>query len=124
MSNLADKVIAEAEAVLMANELLKLSAAYDIINGQLKAYVKVNGDLQVGGGIFCFTESTSWEMQPSVKKELFVALACDGVNPYQYASIPASDLKKLGYDENAMLNLGAIKKINSPRFGFKKPTKV
>ncbi|NHN35511.1 hypothetical protein [Paenibacillus agricola] len=120
MNNVTENVIAEMEALEMANELLKLSAAFDAINDKLKAYVKVHGELQVGGGIFCFTESTSWEMSPATKKELFVALACDGVNPYQYAAIPASDLKKLGYDEQAMLNLGATKKNNSPRFGFKK----
>jgi glutaminase len=120
MSKLAEKVVAEIEALEIAQELLKISAAYDNLNDQLKKYVKEFGEIQVGGGVFGFTESTSWEVEPSVMKELFVALACDGVNPYEHAAIPAAKLKKLGYDESTMLNLGAKKKSNPPRFGFKK----
>lgn len=118
MSKVHEKIIAEVEAKSVAAELIQISAAAEQMKDQLKQYVKEYGDLVIGNQVFTFVDTVSWDMSADVMKELFLSLAVDGVNPYDYASISSGDLKKLGYTEDVLLSMGAVKK-KQERFGLR-----
>lgn len=107
-----------AEAIEIAEEIERLEAVLKAKKEQLKAFVNQFGPLEVGGKVWDYYPSISWEFTPEKIKEMAREIAIEGDNPWKYLDISASSLKKLGWGEDALSRYGKKKEIL--RFGSRK----
>ncbi|MBY9079543.1 hypothetical protein KIH86_03860 [Paenibacillus sp. HN-1] len=118
MSTVDKKVLTAEEAVKVAGEVERLEAAVKQLKADLKVYVDQNGSLQAGDKIWGYSTTSSWDFDPQRLRELAMGIAVEGKNPWELLSLPADSLKKLGWDEAALLKYGTKKE--NKRFGSKK----
>lgn len=111
--------LTEAQAIELANEIIRLEATVKAMKDQLKAYVEENGELVAENDIWGFQEAVSWKFHPDKVRDFMKNVFIDyGANPYDMVSFSKQKLDKLGLDE-AYLSKFADKKITR-RFGKKK----
>ncbi|MMZ61987.1 hypothetical protein D1872_241670 [compost metagenome] len=84
----------------------------------LKAYVDQNGSLQAGDQIWDYSNTISWGFGADSLRELAVAITAEGKNAWEFLTLPATSLKKLGWDDNSLAQYGTLKE--SKRFGSSK----
>lgn len=106
------------EMIQLALETERTEAALKQMKERLKAFVDNNGSLYAGDKIWCYSSSVGWEFEPIKLKNLAMSIAVEGKDPWQYLSLPAGSLTKLGWDDSA-LALHGTKKVTK-RFGSKK----
>ncbi|GGK22576.1 hypothetical protein GCM10010965_14360 [Caldalkalibacillus thermarum] len=106
------------EAVQLANEIERLEAVLKSMKAQLKAFVDENGPVETHDAVWGYTVSVSWVFEPESLKELAQELAVEGENPWQYLSLSATAIKKLGWDESVLSRYG--KKRETKRFVSRK----
>lgn len=111
--------LTEAQAIELANEIIRLESTVKAMKEQLKAYVEENGELVTDEFIWGFQDAASWKFHPDKVKDFMKNVFVDyGVNPYEMVNFSKPKLDKLGLDE-AYLSKFADKKITR-RFGKKK----
>ncbi|GIP08171.1 hypothetical protein J1TS5_03410 [Paenibacillus macerans] len=108
----------EKTAIHTALEIERVEAVLKQMKASLKAYVDKQGPLQVGDRIWDNYTTTSWVFAADKLKELAVAVTVEGKNPWEYLSLPAASIKKLGWEEAALSQYGTLKVSN--RFESKK----
>lgn len=106
------------EMIQLALETERTEAALKQMKERLKEYVDKNGTLYAGDKIWCYSPSVSWDFEPLRLKELAMSIAVEGKDPWQFLSLPAGSLTKLGWDETALALHGTKKETK--RFGSKK----
>jgi|SRR5690606_26266634 len=102
-------ILTQEEAVKLALEIERAEAALKQMKNRLKEYVDANGPLQAGDKMWDYYPTVTWEFEPDKKKELAVAIAAEGKNPWEYLTFPASAIKSLGWTEESLLAYGSPK---------------
>lgn len=110
--------LSEEKAVELAMEIERTEAALKQMKVNLKAYVDDNGPLQAGDKVWGYSISTSWQFEADSLKELAVAITVEGKNAWEFLSLPATSIKKLGWAESALSQYGRMKE--SKRFDSRK----
>lgn len=106
------------EMIQLALETERTESALKQMKERLKAYVDKNGLLYAGDKVWCYTHSVGWEFEPLKLKNLAMSIAVEGKDPWQYLSLPAGSISKLGWDDSALALHGTRKE--SKRFCSKK----
>ena len=99
-------ILTQEEAVKLALEIERAEAALRQMKNRLKEYVDANGPLQAGDKVWDYYPTVTWEFEPEKKKELAVAIAAEGKNPWEYLTFSASAIKSLGWTEASLLAYG------------------
>lgn len=107
------------QAVKTALEIERTEAALTQMKAELKAYVEANGALEAGDKKWDFYPSYSWEFVADKLKELAVSITIEGENPWDFLTLPAASIKKLGWDELTLSRYGS-KVESSKSFKSKK----
>lgn len=107
-----------AEAIELANEVVRLEAAIKELKETMKAYVEVNGPIETNDVVWDFTVSESWKFTAVQMKEVAQNIAMDGKDPWEFMGLSAPNLKKLEWDESFLSKLG--KKTETKRFTSRK----
>ena len=98
-----------ANAERVAAEVVRLEAALDDMKDKLKAWAKENGDIAVGDAAFSFVPSVSWSIGADKLYELCTELHDAGVDVFQYLTLTAANLKKIGVDDDKLAAFGKKK---------------
>lgn len=105
----AVKLDDRADAERVAAEVIRLEAAMDDMKDKLKAWAKENGDIAVGDAAFSFVPSVSWSIGADKLYELCAELHDAGVDVFQYLTLTAANLKKLGVGDDKLAIFGKKK---------------
>ncbi|KAA9019000.1 hypothetical protein [Niallia endozanthoxylica] len=117
-TSVIENPMTQAEAVAMANEIVRLEAVVKELKNQLKAYVETNGSVETNDQIWDFNESVSWNFPGDKLKEIMTMIALDGYNPWELISLSKRSLDKLGWNDDILKQYGEKKVIK--RFASKK----
>lgn len=114
MATIIKEELNEAEAIELANEILRLESALKQMKEKLKKYVKENGEVDTGERIFYFSESTKWNFKPDGLKLLADYIHLSNKDCWDYLTISSAGLKKLNFDDKILAKFG--EKRTSTRF--------
>ena len=93
------KIDDKADAERVAAEVIRLEAALDEMKSKLKEWAKDNGGIAVGDSTFDFVPSISWNIGAEKLYELCAELYDAGIDAFEYLTLTASNLKKMGVDD-------------------------
>lgn len=110
--------ITKEGAVKLANEIERIEAAAKLMKADLRKFVEQNGPVETADTIWDINEAVSYKFDASQLKNVAQHIALGGDNPWDYLGINATNLKKLGWDEAFLANLG--KKTIAKRFASRK----
>ncbi|WP_226383685.1 hypothetical protein [Paenibacillus massiliensis] len=110
--------LTEDQAIQLALEIERAEAALKQMKVNLKAYVDEKGPLQAGDQVWNNYGTISWGFGADSLKELAVAITAEGKNAWEFLTLPAASLKKLGWDDDSLAQYGTLKE--SKRFGSRK----
>ncbi|MFS0783482.1 hypothetical protein [Bacillus sp. 1P06AnD] len=101
------------DAVAIAQQLERYEQAVKQMKEKLKAYVELNGPIEANGKVWDhFVSASTWEFSAERLKILAGMIAVDGLNPFDYLSISAKDLKRLNYSDQMLSQYGSQKTGN------------
>lgn len=98
-----------ADAKKVAAEIIRLEAALGDMKDKLKAWVKTNGDVSIADAAFSFVPSVSWNIEAEKLYELCAELHDSGVDVFQYLTLTAANLKKIGVSDDRLATFGKKK---------------
>lgn len=117
--NLADATLPEyQEMVQLALEAERTEAALKQMKDRLKKHVDEHGPLYAGDKVWDYSNSTSWKFEPAKLKEMAQAIVIEGKNPWDFLTLPAASITKLGWTSDALGHFGEMK--STKRFDSKK----
>lgn len=90
------KIEDELDAQRVAAEVIRLESAATEMKEHLKAWAKEHGAIAVGDSRFDFVPSVSWNIDAEKLYELCSDLHDSGVDVFQYLTLTAANLKKMG----------------------------
>lgn len=99
----------KADAKRVAAEVIRLESALDDMKSKLKEWAKDNGGIAVGDSTFDFIPSVSWNIGAEKLYELCAELHDAGIDVFEYLTLTASNLKKMGIDESKLVTYGKKK---------------
>ncbi|WP_394237414.1 hypothetical protein [Niallia oryzisoli] len=117
-TSVIEKPMTQAEAVAMADEIVRIEAVAKELKNQLKVYVEKNGSVETKDQVWDFNESISWNFPGDKLKEIMTMIALDGYNPWEMISLSKRSLDKLGWNDDILKQYGEKKVIK--RFASKK----
>lgn len=94
------------QAVQLAKEIERTESALKKMKDMLKEYVEKNGSVNTGEKVWDIYESVSWKFSPNQLKQVAGNIVMEGKNPWQFLNITATNLKKLGWKEEAIAKMG------------------
>lgn len=97
------------EAINLANEVERIEAVLKVMKDQMKAYVQKNGPIETDSVIWDFNESVSYSFNPDQMKNIAENIVLEGENSWALLSISSSNLKKLGWSDSFINQLGQKK---------------
>ncbi|MCM3454793.1 hypothetical protein M3685_12760 [Heyndrickxia oleronia] len=103
------------DAVNFANKIAFIESGLKKMKDHLKLFVELNGPVEAGGVVWDKHPSNSWKFTSQSKKEFAEMIAIEGMNPWEYLSFSASDLKKLGWDDAVLSQYAESKTTHSFR---------
>ncbi len=103
------KVEDRVDAERVAAEVIRLEAALSDMKDNLKVWAKDNGAIAVGDSIFDFVPSISWNIGAEKLYDLCSELHDAGIDVFEYLTLTASNLKKMGIDEERLATYGKKK---------------
>ena len=106
------------EAVRLANEIERIEAAAKLMKADLRRFVEQQGPVETVDTIWDINEAVSYKFDSAQLKDVAQHIALGGDNPWDFLGINAANLKKLGWDEAFLANLG--KKTVTKRFASRK----
>lgn len=98
-----------ADAMKLATEVIRLEAALDNMKGKLKEWVKNNDDVTIGDSAFAFVPSVSWNIAAEKLYDLCSELHDNGIDVFQYLTLTAANLKKIGVTDDTLAVYGKKK---------------
>lgn len=98
------------EAEALGADILRLDAALGQMKDILKAYVAACGPVTVGERQFALVPSIYWKWDPKSLEAAFEKIKQEGKNPFDFLSLSAKQIEKLGWSENMLHELGAAKR--------------
>lgn len=99
------------EAVVLANEIERLEAVVKAAKGLLKEFVEQNGPVETSYERWDFIHAESWSFNKGATKDIAKRLASDGVNPWDFLSFAAKDLKRIGWEDQELSQYGQVKTV-------------
>lgn len=90
------KIDDELDAQRVAAEVIRLESATSELKEHLKAWAKEHGAIAVGDSRFDFVSSVSWNIDAEKLYELCSDLHDSGMDVFQYLTLTAANLKKMG----------------------------
>lgn len=90
------KIDDEVDAQRVAAEVIRLESATSEMKEYLKAWAKEHGAIAVGDSRFDFVSSVSWNIDAEKLYELCSELHDRGLDVFQYLTLTAANLKKMG----------------------------
>ncbi|WP_418626676.1 PD-(D/E)XK nuclease family protein [Anaerosinus sp.] len=90
------KIDDEVDAQRVAAEVIRLESATSEMKEHLKAWAKEHGAIAVGDSSFEFVPSISWNIDAEKLYELCSELHDRGLDVFQYLTLTAANLKKMG----------------------------
>lgn len=112
------KINSTHEAVKLAAEIERMESALKLLKAELKRFVDQNGAIETGDKVWNYSVSVSWDFHEAGLREMADQLALEGINPWEMMTISPANLKKIGWDEEALLQFG--QKKETKRFSSKK----
>lgn len=109
LTNPKDMTMEEAQA--LAEKITYIEAGIKKMKEHLKMFVELNGPVEVGDIVWDKYPSQSWKWTSEAKRSFAEMIAIEGMNPWDYLSFSASDLKKLAWSDH-VISQYAEKKIN------------
>jgi len=97
------------DAERVAAEVIRLEAALADMKDKLKAWAQENGGIAVGDSTFDFVPSVSWNIGAEKLYELCTELYDAGIDAFEYLTLTASNLKKMGVSEEKLATYGKKK---------------
>lgn len=118
MATLPITTLTEEQAVKLALEIERTEAALKQMKASIKEFVDSHGALRAGDRMWDYSTTVSWDFDAQRLRELALNITVEGRNPWEFLTLPASAIKKLGWDESALLQYGTKKE--GRRFDSKK----
>lgn len=112
------KINSTQEAVELAAEIERMESALKTLKAELKKFADQNGAIETGDKVWNYSVSVSWDFHEAGLREMADQLALEGINPWEMMTISPANLKKIGWDEEALLQFG--QKKETKRFSSKK----
>lgn len=112
------KINSTHEAVKLAAEIERMESALKLLKAELKRFVDQNGAIETGDKVWNYSVSVSWDFHEAGLREMADQLALEGINPWEMMTISPANLKKIGWDEETLLQFG--QKKETKRFSSKK----
>lgn len=109
LTKIGTKIETMNEAIKLANEVERIEAVLKVMKDQMKAYVQKNGPIETDSVIWDFNESVSYSFNPDQLKNIAENIVLEGKNPWALLSISSSNLKKLGWSDTFINQLGQKK---------------
>lgn len=109
LTKIGTKIETMNEAIKLANEVERIEAVLKIMKDQMKAYVQKNGPIETDSVIWDFNESVSYSFNSDQMKSIAENIVLEGENPWALLSISSSNLKKLGWSDSFINQLGQKK---------------
>lgn len=109
LTKIGTKIETMNEAINLANEVERIEAVLKVMKDQMKAYVQKNGPIETDSVIWDFNESVSYSFNPDQMKNIAENIVLEGENPWALLSISSSNLKKLGWSDSFINQLGQKK---------------
>lgn len=109
LTKIGTKIETMNEAINLANEVERIEAVLKVMKDQMKAYVQKNGPIETESVIWDFNESVSYSFNPDQLKNIAENIVLEGENPWALLSISSSNLKKLGWSDSFINQLGQKK---------------
>ncbi|OEC01293.1 hypothetical protein EYB33_12050 [Lysinibacillus sphaericus] len=109
LTKIGTKIETMNEAINLANEVERIEAVLKVMKDQMKAYVQKNGPIETDSVIWDFNESVSYSFNPEQMKNIAENIVLEGENPWALLSISSSNLKKLGWSDSFINQLGQKK---------------
>jgi len=97
------------DAERVAAEVIRLEAALSAMKDKLKAWAKEHGGIAVGDSTFDFVPSVSWNIGAEKLYELCSELHDNGIDVFQYLTLTAANLKKIGMTDDQLAAYGKQK---------------
>ncbi|MGB9805131.1 MAG: RecB family exonuclease [Desulfofundulus sp.] len=98
------------EAESLGAEILRLDTALGQMKDILKAYVSACGPVVVGSRQFALVPSVYWKWDARSLEAAFERIRQEGRDPFDFLSLGATQVKKLGWGEDVLQELGAVKR--------------
>lgn len=100
------------EAQSLGGEIIRLESALEQMKSLLKDYIKACGPVKVPGDRqFIMQESSYWKWSSAAIKSAYERMRLENQNPFEYLGMTATQVKKLGWSEKLVKEMGA-RKIN------------
>lgn len=112
---MTNPIQSEEQAQAVATEIMQLEATVKQLKDQLKVYVDQHGTLQAGGIEWGYRESIAWKIRVEHMKEFMQLAAIEGFNPFELISVSATNLKKLGWNDDTLARIADKKSTSSFR---------
>lgn len=109
------------EAVKVAVKVERMEAALKELKSELKTFVEREGSIETGEKVWAYSTYTSWEFDQTGLAELADQLAIEGINPWEIMTIPAAELRKIGWSDDMLAQFG--QKKETKRFSSKSKKK-
>ena len=90
------KIDDEVDAQRVAAEVIRLESATSEMKEHLKAWAKEHGAIAIGDSSFEFVPSISWNIDAEKLYDLCSELHDRGLDVFQYLTLTAANLKKMG----------------------------
>lgn len=100
LPNPKDMTMEDAQA--LAEKIAFIEAGVKKMKEHLKMYVELNGPVEIGEVVWDKHPSQSWKWTVEAKRSFAEMIAIEGMNPWDYLSFSAGDLKKLGWNEEVL----------------------
>lgn len=101
-----EKIQSMEDAIDLANEIERTEAAVRQMKQQLRAFSKNNGPIETDDLVWDLYPSVVWRFSPDSLKAMSEFIAIEGENPWNYLTIPAGNLRKLGWSEETLSEFG------------------
>lgn len=103
------KTLEQAKEVAL--ELERIEATRKKLRGALRKYVEECGEVDTGERVWEIAQTTSWKMNSNTLKKVAEAIVLDGRDPWEFMNISTPNLRKLGWSDNDLSNLGLEKRV-------------
>lgn len=112
------KIKSSQDAAELAAEIERMESSLKTLKAELKRFVERNGAIETADKVWNYNVAVSWEFHDSGLRDMADQLAVEGLNPWKMMTISATNLKKIGWDEEVLSQFG--QKKETKRFSSRK----
>lgn len=98
----------------LAREIIKLESTLSQMKDSLKKYVEACGPVELDKKKFIMQSSYYWKWDAASLKKAMRKMLEDGKDPFEHFNLTSTQLKKLGWEDEEILQLGAERRERRP----------